>query len=71
MNAAVPLKKLAFLFLLMMTGACGALRAQNFDAAIGSAPMLPLDGTWRRDAAQHWGHYRVEGEAAGLFDRWS
>lgn len=31
MNAAVPLKKLAFLLLLMMTGACGTLRAQTFD----------------------------------------
>jgi hypothetical protein len=33
MNAAVPLKKLPLLFLLMMTGACCFLRAQNFDAA--------------------------------------
>ena len=47
MNAAVPLKKLALLFLLAITFACGLLRAQNFDAANGSAPLLSLDGLWR------------------------
>jgi hypothetical protein len=47
MNAAVSLRKLSLLFLLAITGACGLLRAQNFDAANGNAPLLSLDGLWR------------------------
>jgi phosphoserine phosphatase RsbU/P len=47
MKAAVSLKKLPLLFLLTMMGACGLLRAQNFDAANGNAPLLSLDGLWR------------------------
>jgi hypothetical protein len=31
----------------MMVCACGLLRAQNFDAANGNAPLLSLDGLWR------------------------
>ena len=46
MNAAVPLKKLLLVFLLMI-GRRWLLRAQNFDAANGNAPLLSLDGLWR------------------------
>ncbi len=45
MNVAGPLKKLLLLFLLMM--GAGRLRAQNFDAANGNAPLLSLEGLWR------------------------